>query len=444
MLQTEKTSKRNSFFYTGADMLPAILNEVTKAERTINGWAYQIDHRDIISAATLRVARYGVECRLIFDKENFFSSTCARQATGVNELYRAGCLLRIRKPPGGLYSCIHVKSLIFDGKVAMSGSLNLTHNGLQNNKEHLYRLSEPEFIQEMMADFEKDWILAEPVGDREISIMIAKDLARKDERQAFATQTIPIRQDTAESGPTLKNGMKHPDWRNHLELDIKDGSPVAFRMATPDGGPVAFRPRQVDTVGPAQRVPPQQTEPQESTLVHFPRPAYVSVGANRSKDVSRFDDVPKSSFSGPHGAEDLWHGLPSRISSQPGISEEKGVHTYETQESRPRATAPSTVWSDRGPGGLVVAESKASVSDVRADAKEKCDRLMRNRIAEERKGGGGRPSARGQGTVESYVNAGQQKESTYEMDVLATGGLLSTCRVPPKKFLAESRSSNHP
>jgi hypothetical protein len=59
----------------------------------------------------------------------------------------------------------------------------------------------------------------------------------------------------------------------------------------------------------------------------------------------------------------------------------------------------------------VVAESKASVSDVRADAKEKCDRLMRNRVAEERKGGGGRPSARGQGTVESYVNAGQQKES---------------------------------
>jgi hypothetical protein len=311
-----------------------------------------------------------------------------------------------------------VKSLILDGKVAMSGSLNLTHNGLQNNKEHLYRLSEPEFIQEMTTDFERDWILAEPVGDREISLMIAKDLARKEKRQAFATQTIPIRQDTAESGPTLKNSMKYPEWRNHPELDIKDGSPVAFRKETPDGGPgvqgewvVAFRPRQVDTAGPAQRVPPQQTEPQESTLAHFPGPA------NRSKDVSRFDDVPKSSFSGPRGAEDLWHGLPSRISGQPGISEEKGVHTYETQESRPRAAAPSTVWSDRGPGGLVVAESKASVSDVRADAKEKRAEAkilidaMRNRVAEERKGGGGRPLARSQGTVESYVNAGQQRES---------------------------------
>ena len=65
----------------------------------------------------------------------------------------------------------------------------------------------------------------------------------------------------------------------------------------------------------------------------------------------------------------------------------------------------------------MVAESKASVSDVRADAKEKRAEAkilidaMRNRVAEERKGGGGRPSARGQGTVESYVNAGQQRES---------------------------------
>jgi hypothetical protein len=392
MLQTERMSKRNSFFYTGADMLPAILKEVTNAERTIDGWAYQIDHRDIIAATSLRVARYGVVCRLIFDKENFYSSTCARQATGVNELYRAGCLLRVRKPSGGLYSCVHVKCLIFDGKVTMSGSLNLTHNGLQNNKEHLYRLSEPEFIQEMTADFEKDWTLAEAVGEREISIMLAKDKARKDERQASAAQTIPIRQNTAEPGTTLKNCMMNPDWRNHFDLDIKDGCPVAFRMATPDGGPVAFRPRQVDTVGPARQVPPQQTEPQESPLVHFPKPAYVSVGTSRSKDVSRFDGTSK---------------------------------------------VPSTVWSDRGQGGLTVSEKER-------DAKEKCEKLMIKRIADERKEGGGRPSARGQGTVESYVNAGQQRESTYEMDIIATGGLLSTCRVPPKKFLAESGSSNHP
>jgi hypothetical protein len=349
------------------------LKEVTNAERTIDGWAYQIDHRDIIAATCLRVARYGVVCRLLFDKENFYSSTCARQATGVNELFRAGCLLRIRKPSGGLYSCVHVKCLIFDGKVTMSGSLNLTHNGIQNNKEHLYRLSEPEFIEEMMADFEKDWTLGEEVGEREVSIMLAKDMARKDERQASTARTIPIRQNTAESGATLKNCIKHPDWRNQLDLDIKDGCPVAFRT------------RQVDIVGPAQRVPPQQTE-------HFPKPAYVSVGTSRSKDVSRFDGTSK---------------------------------------------VPSTVWSDRGPGGLTVSERER-------DAKEKCERLMMKRITDEKKEGGCRLSARGQGTVESYVNAEQQRESAYEMDIIATGGLLSTCRVPPKRFLAESGSSNHP
>jgi hypothetical protein len=69
---------------------------------------------------------------------------------------------------------------------------------------------------------------------------------------------------------------------------------------------------------------------------------------------------------------------------------------------------------------------------------------MMKRITDEKKEGGGRPSARGQGTVESYVNAEQQRESAYEMDIIATGGLLSTCRVPPKRFLAEGGSSNHP
>jgi hypothetical protein len=84
------------------------------------------------------------------------------------------------------------------------------------------------------------------------------------------------------------------------------------------------------------------------------------------------------------------------------------------------------------------------VLDKERDAKEKCEKLMTKLIADERKEGGGRPSARGQGTVESYVSAGQQRESTYETDFTATGGLLSTCRVPPKRFLAESGSSNHP
>ena len=98
---------------------------------------------------------------------------------------------------------------------------------------------------------------------------------------------------------------------------------------------------------------------------------------------------------------------------------------------------PSTVWSDRGPEGLTVSEKER-------DAKEKCEKLMIKRITDEKREGGGRPSARGQGTVESYVNAEQQRESTYERDITATGGLLSTCRVPPKRFLAESGGSNHP
>jgi phosphatidylserine/phosphatidylglycerophosphate/cardiolipin synthase-like enzyme len=148
-------------------MLPAILQDLEKVERTICGFQYQLDHQDIIAEMILRISRYGVQSRLILDKDNFYNSSCVRQSARVNELFRAGGLFRIRKPRGGKYACVHIKCLIFDEEVMLSGSMNLTHNGLQNNKEHLYRLSEPDFIGEALADFEKEWLLAEPVTQRE-------------------------------------------------------------------------------------------------------------------------------------------------------------------------------------------------------------------------------------------------------------------------------------
>jgi hypothetical protein len=81
-------------------MLPAILQDIEKAERTICGFQYQLDHADVIAELILRIGRYGVLGRLILDRDNFFDSSCVRQPARVNELFRAGCLLRVRKPQG--------------------------------------------------------------------------------------------------------------------------------------------------------------------------------------------------------------------------------------------------------------------------------------------------------------------------------------------------------
>ena len=52
---------------------------------------------------------------------------------------------------------MHVKTLVIDGKVLLTGSVNLTHNGFEKNKEHLYRITDPSAIREVLDDFEKDW-----------------------------------------------------------------------------------------------------------------------------------------------------------------------------------------------------------------------------------------------------------------------------------------------
>jgi hypothetical protein len=61
--------------------------------------------------------------------------------------------------------------------------VNLTHNGLKNNKKHLYRLTEPAFVAEVLADFEKEWLTAEPVTEKEISLMLDSDRKRQTQKR---------------------------------------------------------------------------------------------------------------------------------------------------------------------------------------------------------------------------------------------------------------------
>ena len=61
----------------------------------------------------------------------------------MKDLWEAGCEIRALKTPTGGFSCMHVKSVIFDDKVALTGSVNLTHYGMGHNKEHIVRIVHP-------------------------------------------------------------------------------------------------------------------------------------------------------------------------------------------------------------------------------------------------------------------------------------------------------------
>ena len=87
--------------------------------------------------------------------------------------------MRILKPCTGGFSSMHANAIIFDDKMPLTGSVNLTHNGLENNKEHLYCITDPSAVGEVMADFEKEWQDAEKVTEE----IIADMMARYDKKQ---------------------------------------------------------------------------------------------------------------------------------------------------------------------------------------------------------------------------------------------------------------------
>jgi len=173
-------------FFTGSQMLPVVIEEISKMKQSICGLQYQADHTRCFVQLVVKMTQ-GLQGRIIFDRGNFMSSSCARQAERVQELWRAGCQLRLIRPKGGGgFACMHVKSLIFDGAVLLTGSVNMIHNGHENNKEHLYRITHGPTVAEVLADFEKEWAEAEMVTREHIDEMI-DNKAKKDEKKRGAS-----------------------------------------------------------------------------------------------------------------------------------------------------------------------------------------------------------------------------------------------------------------
>jgi phosphatidylserine/phosphatidylglycerophosphate/cardiolipin synthase-like enzyme len=175
-------------FYTGPRMLPVIKQEFDDIKHSFVGMQYQMDHTECCVKIVLKLGQ-GVEGRIIFDRTSFLSSSCVRQCARMSELYQAGCQMKLLKPSsGGGFACMHAKTWVFDSKVLLTGSTNLTHNGMQNNKEHMFRITEPTGVSQVLADFEEEWKNAEEVKQSHLDDMKAnwdkKDTDKRRTRSA--------------------------------------------------------------------------------------------------------------------------------------------------------------------------------------------------------------------------------------------------------------------
>ena len=122
----------------------------------------------------IKKKQQGVDVRFIFDQRCLMDSSCKHQAPRVKEAHDAGVGIRSIQPQGGCYACMHSKVMCCDSRVTFVGSVNMTKNGMTNNKEHLVRIEGSAFGKEMTAEFEKEWRTAKVVTKADIELMMAK------------------------------------------------------------------------------------------------------------------------------------------------------------------------------------------------------------------------------------------------------------------------------
>ena len=156
---------------------------------------YTLDHTECFMKIALKMAA-GVKARFILDQGQFENSSCARQAARVAELVEAGpekCQVRVLKPAGAGFASMHAKTIIFDNRVVLSGSVNMTHNGFENNKEHLFRIVDPTVVMCVKLDFETTWRRATPVSQEMLDDMKEKaeqTRARRRERSVSTSRSL--------------------------------------------------------------------------------------------------------------------------------------------------------------------------------------------------------------------------------------------------------------
>jgi hypothetical protein len=160
-------------YYSGADMLPVMKRHLIEYE-SLDAMQYVADHTELLNMITSQ-ATLGRPTRIIFDRSNFVLSSCRRQCARVQEMHRAGVIMKVLRPNSSSgFASMHTKCVIVNGKVALTGSTNLTHGGFEHNIEHLIEITEPRAVDKIRLDFERHWEKAEVVSDALLQVMEQK------------------------------------------------------------------------------------------------------------------------------------------------------------------------------------------------------------------------------------------------------------------------------
>ena len=110
--------------------------------------------------------------------------------------------MRIHKPPGGGFAVLHAKSIVIDRRTLLTGSVNLTHNGFENNLEHMFKINVQSTVQQVLQHFEDTWNGAEIVDQEKIDEMLRRKDEKKEEqrkRGASRSRSLSVERGTSRS-----------------------------------------------------------------------------------------------------------------------------------------------------------------------------------------------------------------------------------------------------
>ena len=153
-------------FFTDCDIYPAHVSAFKDIKLTFDGMQYMVDDRHLIVFLYRKMLKEGVKGRVILDKNNYSQSNSRRsECPMVEELRLAGCELWHYKQQGAGFASLHARPWVLDDAVVLTGSVNLTSNGMNRNKEHMLRISTPSVVRSYAEDFEDLWNKAEPISE---------------------------------------------------------------------------------------------------------------------------------------------------------------------------------------------------------------------------------------------------------------------------------------
>ena len=104
---------------------------------------------------------------------------------------------------------MHCKTTIIDSEVIYSGSPNLTHNGLEQNKEHYFRMSQANIVQKVLEDFERTWEVSTPVTKAMIERMNFQAVERARKKNEGAVDSRNRRSASASLSRSLATELNH-------------------------------------------------------------------------------------------------------------------------------------------------------------------------------------------------------------------------------------------